>query len=258
MKFGDTINLKNGDAIFGYKDVYDLKIASIIDNYIPYEISHTSNSDKEFKINILLSKELFEKELSKIGDYRGEDAHVSIYISTEKPFEIDEKIDEIRKISYLETSFEAQGFNLYKTKLSEESKKNILSITLYLFIGFITCFSIINIFNTIFSSLMLRKGDFAILKSLGMSNKQIKKMLFLEGIFYGFDSILYGIIISTLILYIMYLKMIDTNLYIFTIPWNYIFTCILVTYAVIFISMWIARKKINKQNIIDEIKIENI
>ena len=96
------------------------------------------------------------------------------------------------------------------------------------------------------------------LKSMGMSNKGISKMFTLEGIFYGLDSIIYGVLISLVILYIMYMVMIETNIYMFKIPWLNIGISALVMYVVIFMAMSFAKRKIKKQNIIDEIRNENI
>ncbi len=124
--------------------------------------------------------------------------------------------------------------------------------------GLISLFSVVNIFNIITSSILLRKREIAELKSLGMSNKQINKMLYFECVFYGLDAIVYGTLISLVILYIMYLAMIDTKLYLFSIPFANILISVMVVYIVIFISMKIAKRKIYKGNIIDEIKEENI
>ncbi len=84
------------------------------------------------------------------------------------------------------------------------------------------------------------------------------KMMFLEGIFYGLDSIIYGNLISIAILYVMYLFMIDTKLYYFSIPWLNIGICALITYIVIFIAITNAKRKIKNRNLIDDIKNENI
>ena len=107
--------------------------------------------------------------------------------------------------------------------------------------------------------MLLRKKDFAVLKSMGMSEKQINKMMRLEGIFYGLDSIFYGIVISLTILFVTYPRMgIDMMIYPFTIPWLNIGICVVAVYAVIFVSMKSAKKKIANKNIIDEIREENI
>ena len=142
--------------------------------------------------------------------------------------------------------------------MANESQEMIKPIIAYSFVVFISVISILNIFNTILSSIYSRKREIAMLKSMGMSNKGISKMFTLEGIFYGLDSIIYGVLISLVILYIMYMSMIETNIYMFKIPWENIGISALVMYVVIFMAMSFAKRKIKKQNIIDEIRNENI
>lgn len=148
--------------------------------------------------------------------------------------------------------------NNYIPKIINESKQRVVEIFAYSFIVLIGILSTLNIFNTIVSSINLRKKDFAVLKSLGMSQKQINKMLTLEGMFYCLDSIIYGLLISMMILYLMFTKMQNTNLYTFEVPWIQIAISIIVTYIITFIAMWTAKSTIKKQNIIDEIRNENI
>ena len=142
--------------------------------------------------------------------------------------------------------------NNYIPKIANESKQVVLEIFAYSFIVLICVISALNIFNTILSSINLRKKEFAVLKSLGMSEKQISKMLALEGTFYCIDSIIYGILISIIIMKNTYYQ------YTFEIPWIQIAISIIVTYIITFGAMWIARIKLRKQNIIDEVKDENI
>ena len=118
--------------------------------------------------------------------------------------------------------------------------------------------SILNIFNTISSSIILRKREFAILKSIGISEKQTNKMMLLEAIFYGIDAIVYGVIISIAILYIVYLILINTNLYSFEVPLISIILVIVTVYVSIFVAIVNTRRKLKKKNIIEEIREENI
>ncbi len=91
-----------------------------------------------------------------------------------------------------------------------------------------------------------------------MSEKQINKMLSLEGVFYGLKACTYGIFSSLIILVIMYYNIEDYSYYKFNIPWAYIGSCIIVIYSIIFFSIWHAKRKIKNKNIIDEIRNENI
>ena len=93
-----------------------------------------------------------------------------------------------------------------------------------------------------------------------MSNYQINKVLFLEGIFYGLDALVFGIIISLVLLYIMYMLMIDTQLYIFKIPYMNMLIIFSTIYIIIFYSIILAKRKLDKENssIVKEIQNENV
>lgn len=62
---------------------------------------------------------------------------------------------------------------------------------------------ILNYFNAILTGIMTRRREFAMLQSVGMTWRQLKKMLILEGVYYaigaGILSILIAMIISPLL-----------------------------------------------------------
>ena len=96
-----------------------------------------------------------------------------------------------------------------------------------------------------------------------MSHKQINKTLILEGIFYGLDSIFYGILFSLLILFgTSKFMQIDSNMYLsknlFEVPWLNIFISIITIYIIIFLAIFSSKKKFINNNIIDEIENESI
>ena len=91
-----------------------------------------------------------------------------------------------------------------------------------------------------------------------MNNKQINKMLTLEGIFYGVEGIIWGILIGIAIIYVIYKIMVDNQIYSFSISWFNIIMSILGTYIVILATILNSKKKINQKEIIEEVKDENI
>lgn len=254
-KYGDKIKMSNlnvGDnvTLVGTSE-RTFRIAGIIEDFSPYLVMKEPEDPTIcFLINEETYNETYEehKSLTSLEIFLA-----SMYIDTDKPYEIDEALKTID-----EKQEKYFGSNRYAEQLSKKSQQAITKIVAYTFIGFIALISAINIFNTISFSVLLRKREFAMLKSIGMSNKKINKMMFLEGIFYGLDSIIYGILVSIVILYVMYLAMIETRIYLFNIPYLNIALSIIVSYATIFIAIASAKLRIKKQNIIDEIKNENI
>lgn len=68
------------------------------------------------------------------------------------------------------------------TKQFEDDKKSyqIIGILISSILGLI---GILNFINTIVTSIIARKGELAILQSIGMTEKQLKKLLIFEGSF---------------------------------------------------------------------------
>lgn len=62
---------------------------------------------------------------------------------------------------------------------------------------FIIGFSLINLVNTLITSVVTRKQEFALLQSIGMSNAQLKKMIQAEGLSLSISNLLITLIIGT-------------------------------------------------------------
>ena len=134
----------------------------------------------------------------------------------------------------------------------------VISIFLYGFITVITLIGITNIFNTITTNMNLRKKEFAMLKSIGMTRKEFNRMIRLESIFYGLKSLIIGIPIGILLSYAIY-KGFETNMGMpYVLPIKAILISIVFVAVVITIIMKYSMSKINKQNIIETIRNDNI
>ena len=242
MKCGDSITVL-GDR---KEEISKLNIAGIVDTFTPYTPDNYQIVDYNTTIIALLSKEQYKKELENKTIF-----HTNIYISTDQPYEIDRQIEEFNNSQDEEYIW---GKNLYDERLEEESKYELFKFILYVFDILIISFCMFNIFNIISSSTIFRKRDFAILKSLGMSERQINKMLCFEGILYGFSGIIFGTIFSFIILYVLGNIGINQELYLFKYPFIQIIYAVILVYVIIFFAMLSARKKIKDRNIIEDVK----
>ena len=96
------------------------------------------------------------------------------------------------------------------------------------------------------------------LKSVGMTQKGMRKMLNYECILYGSKALIYGIPASAVITYLIYgaiNKAIDTP---FTMPWKAVGVAVLSVFLVVFVTMMYSMGKIKKDNTIDALKNENL
>ena len=104
----------------------------------------------------------------------------------------------------------------------------------------------------------LRQKEFASLKSIGMTKKEFNRMINLETIFYSTKSLIYGIVlglIGTFALYKAFSVKIERGIY---IPINPIIISIIAVFVLVFVIMKYTMSKIDKQNIIETIRNENI
>lgn len=74
-------------------------------------------------------------------------------------------------------------------------------IFLYGFIGVIVLIAFLNILNTVSTNLILRTKEFAVLKAIGMTQRNVGKMILLEGVIYGVYAAGYGSILGTILSY---------------------------------------------------------
>lgn len=149
-------------------------------------------------------------------------------------------------------------YNLDEQMQQEQSVYLVIQIFLYGFITVISLIGITNIFNTITTNMNLRSREFAMLKSIGMTNKEFNKMIRLESILYGLKSLLMGIPIGIILSYLVY-KAVSGGIEMeFILPINSIIISIVVVMLLIIFIMRYSLSKINKQNIIETIRKDNI
>jgi ABC-type transport system, involved in lipoprotein release, permease component len=134
----------------------------------------------------------------------------------------------------------------------------ILSIFTHGFIGLITIICIANIFNNVSTSTALRRKEFAVLKSVGMTPQSFHKMIYFESIFYGIKALLLGLPISFFIMYLIYKNLTSYFYTPFTLPWVNIGIVILSVFIVVVSTMLYSFSKIRNENIVDGLKTDNI
>lgn len=134
----------------------------------------------------------------------------------------------------------------------------LISIFLYGFITVIALIGITNIFNTITTNMELRSREFAMLKSVGMTRKEFRKMIWLESLFCGGKALIIGIPAGVLISAGFH-KALGIRLEIaFPIPYESILISVAAVFLLFAGIMRYSMRKINRKNIIDTIQNENI
>lgn len=178
---------------------------------------------------------------------------MSAYLNCDNPDLLQDQIDNI-----LVNSDNYNMENIDKVAKSMNNLYLIIAIFLYGFIIVIALIGVTNIFNTITTNIELRKGEFAMLKSIGMTNKEFNKMIFLESFFYCIKSLLIGIPIGLIVSYVIYNVLIGEIEFSYVIPYKGIIISICVVFVLIFTLMRYSVNKTKTNNIIETIRNENI
>ncbi|HHW69561.1 MAG TPA: FtsX-like permease family protein, partial [Tenericutes bacterium] len=193
----EGINYKDGNRVLYKLDVFkDSTNINFTINALEYDIDEEKNESFEkyinlYKINemyvtnkkifgikdiinssnptILISNEIYNSIKNEISenyyDILPKQDNYSILVKTSDNKSFDKKIDDLIKNS---------DMKIYSININEELKlmKNmvlIIKLLLYGFISLITLIGITSVLNTINTSIVLRKKEFAILRSLGLS-----------------------------------------------------------------------------------------
>lgn len=134
--------------------------------------------------------------------------------------------------------------------------QTVLQVFAYGFITLISLITVANVFNTMSTNIHLRRREFAMLQSVGMSPKGFNRMMRFECIFYGLKALLYGLPVSFALMYLMYRSILIGVDVSFMVPWSSVIVSVCSVFLVVFVTMLYATHKIRKENIIDSLKTE--
>lgn len=244
LNVGDQLPLSYYDwDSDGERDLDDLEVAIVTDKR-PLGVDLSRNVGT---INIIISQEAFDE----LNEGNNIESTAQLVLISSNPMDTHEKLEQLLdQRMYID--------NPHKIRQEEEGIIMLMSVFTYGFIALITLISIANIFNTISTSISLRKREFGMLKSVGMTPKGFNRMINYESLFYGIKSLLFGLPISGVIMYLIYNSMAGAFEYPFKFPWASIIGVIIGVFGIVGSAMLYSSAKVKKENIIDALKQENI
>lgn len=130
-----------------------------------------------------------------------------------------------------------------------------LQVFVYGFITLITMIAIANIINTVSTGIMMRRKEFAMLKSVGTTPKGFNKMICLESFFYGAKALVFSMPISLLICYFMNVTVGSNSIPFSPNPYTYL-GCAAVVFAIVGVSMYYSVRKLKDDSIVETLKTE--
>lgn len=285
LKSGTTdeekLNNENGVIIIGKNRLYDPKtknsyLGAVADIKAGDEIYIQYDGIKQ-NIEFGKGKKVLVKVLGIVNDepfdFLGDQSTLKI-ITTEKmaekligknninPVSLNIIINNVKE----EEAAKLQIENAIKSRTSLKAVDNIdqnrqgkseilmVEILIYGFVIVVSLIGSVNIINTITTNIILRRREFAALKSIGLTQKGLKKMIVLEGMLYGLAGAFYGAIIGCGLSYIMFKGFFRVREFAWSIPWNAMAVAAIAAIFISYISVLSPLSRIKKENLIDVVR----
>lgn len=134
----------------------------------------------------------------------------------------------------------------------------LICIFLYGFIIVVMLIGVTNIFNTITTNIALRAKEFATLKSIGMTKSEFNHMIRLESLMYASKALLIGLPLGLLLSFGFYQSIANSVDFGWSIPWVAILISVVAVGLLISAIMAYSVRQVEKQNIIETIRQDNI
>ncbi|WP_027626307.1 ABC transporter permease [Clostridium lundense] len=185
------------------------------------------------------------------------DIHTDIGLSflSKKPSQSVAKIETMIHDAGITSAYNLQ--NMYTVVEQYRSLTFVIDVFTYVFVIMISLIAVANVFNTISTNIMLRKRELAMLRSVGMSERDFQKMMNFECVFYGMRTLLFGIPISAICSWLIYKGFVSVERmdnFHFVFPWGSMAISVFSVLFIVFITMLYATRKIKKENIIDALR----
>lgn len=197
-------------------------------------------------INMLVSK-------TTLRNIYRDDNSLTYYIVTTKDPDAFIDVAETALSSYEDT------FTMLNVSQMTRLNRNVVlvvSLFGYGFIAMLALIAITSVVSTISTNMALRKQEFAMLYSAGMTPEGMDKMLNLESLLYGMKSLLIGLPIGWGISYLLYKVMSGTAVFAYEFPLDAMLISIVAVLILTFGTMHYSKRKLNKISIVEALKSE--
>lgn len=177
----------------------------------------------------------------------------SIYIDVADNADLSRINNELSNISHAKPWYRIE--DIAQWEMQNRKLTTQLYIFFYGFLAVIIMIGSLNIINTINTSLIQRRREFAIFRSVGMTNKQLSGMVLIETLIQGVKAGIIGSVAGVLLIYILY-KLFGRifDMAEFIVPWSIIGITMGAAIIISILSCISPMKKLGNQDIVATIR----
>lgn len=256
--YGPLINLRAGDEIllqlseftnegnekyeFGEGKVIRVKVLAVLEDE-PFNFKGNQNG-----IKLITTKEVAERLSSR--NIKPDGLNIKLK---------DPKLEKEAKKAIenlIGTSNDLRFINIIDQNRSNKAVILMVEILLYGFVIVVSLIGSVNIINTLTTNIILRRREFAALKSIGLTQRGLKKMISLEGILYGIVGSFYGSLFGLLLSYMLYRGIGGVREQSYTLPLDSILIAAAGAMIIGYLSVLAPVGRMKKDNLIEAVREE--
>jgi putative ABC transport system permease protein len=145
-------------------------------------------------------------------------------------------------------------WNVESSLAAQRGMSNLIMIFVYGFIAMLTLIGLTNVISTITTNIRLRKKEFAILVSMGMTQRGLKRMINYESLLCGLRSLFFGLILGLGFSRFLYDRLTDVVSFPYEFPLIPVIAAILAVLAITLVTQRSAAARVRRGNIIEAIR----
>ena len=135
----------------------------------------------------------------------------------------------------------------------------VVNVFCLLFTIILALIAMANVFNTVTNSLILRRREFAVMRSVGLSNRQFRRMIMEECMHFGVGGLIPGLALSVFVSWLLY-SMVSQSMtgLAFAIPWTYVALAVGMTALAMAISVAYGMHRCKADSVVEALRSDSV
>lgn len=152
------------------------------------------------------------------------------------------------------------SFNDYiEQRDSNQMIATVVNVFCLLFAVILALIAMANVFNTVTNSLILRRREFAVMKSVGLSNRQFRAMVAEECVAWCIRGLVPGVLLSLLVSFLLWQVISGSMTGLpFTLPWNYVALAAAMTVVAVGVSVAYGMHRCRADNVVEALRADAV
>lgn len=154
-------------------------------------------------------------------------------------------------------------FYSYNDFIAEQDSTQMLAMVVnvfcLLFTVILALIAMANVFNTVTNGLILSRREFAVMRSVGLSNRQFRRMIAEECMSFGIAGLVPGLLISVLVAWLLWVVVTQSMSGLgFTLPWGYVVLAVGLTAAAMGVSVAYGMHRCRADSVVEALRADAV